>query len=118
MTAREDIISVAATDPNDVRASFSSYGTWVDISAPGEDIMSLYHVHDDASSDYVASASGTSMAAPLAAGVAAIIWSQNPSWSTPRSPILIRLTRLPPSVSTSRRIHACEWKSTTSWDGA
>ena len=82
MTAREDIISVAATDPSDVKASFSSYGTWVDISAPGEDIMSLYHVHDDPSADYVASASGTSMAAPLAAGVAALIWSQNPSWTS------------------------------------
>jgi PKD repeat protein len=81
MTAREDIISVAATDASDVRASFSSYGTWVDISAPGEDIMSLYHVHTDETADYVASASGTSMAAPLAAGVAALIWSRNPSWT-------------------------------------
>jgi PKD repeat protein len=81
MTAREDIISVAATDANDVKASFSSYGTWVDISAPGEDIMSLYHVHSDETADYVASASGTSMAAPLAAGVAALIWSRNPSWT-------------------------------------
>jgi len=81
MTAREDIISVAATDASDVKASFSSYGTWVDISAPGEDIMSLYHVHDDESADYVASASGTSMAAPLAAGVAALVWSRNPAWT-------------------------------------
>ncbi|MGB6032797.1 MAG: PKD domain-containing protein, partial [Bacteroidota bacterium] len=81
MTTREDIISVAATDANDVKASFSSYGTWVDISAPGEDIMSLYHVHDDESADYVASASGTSMAAPLAAGVAALVWARNPAWT-------------------------------------
>jgi PKD repeat protein len=78
---RPDVISVAATDENDCKASFSSYGTWVDISAPGVHIRSLYHNHEDPAGEYVASMSGTSMAAPLAASVAALIWSENPDWT-------------------------------------
>lgn len=78
---RGDLISVAATDQNDVKASFSTYGTWVDISAPGVGIYSLYHNHNDAQNDYIASMDGTSMATPIAASVAALIWSQNPSWT-------------------------------------
>lgn len=81
MTARSDIISVAATDQNDVKSSFSSYGSWVDISAPGTAIYSLYHDHNDPENDYVAALDGTSMATPLAASVAGLIWSKNPGWS-------------------------------------
>jgi len=65
MGGRTDIINVAATDTNDVKADFSNYGTWVDISAPGTDIMSLYHDHGDPQNDYVATMSGTSMATPI-----------------------------------------------------
>ncbi|MCK4413304.1 MAG: S8 family serine peptidase [Candidatus Eisenbacteria sp.] len=81
LCGRADIISVAATDQNDCRADFSTYGTWVDISAPGVAIMSLYHDHNDPTNDYVASIDGTSMASPLAASVAALIWSHYPSWT-------------------------------------
>ncbi len=70
---------MAATDASDIKASFSNYGSWVDISAPGEDILSSYHVHSQPASDYVATLDGTSMAAPIAAGIAALIWSANPS---------------------------------------
>lgn len=48
-------------------ASFSNYGRCVDISAPGVDILSLYP------NDRAATNSGTSMAAPIVAGV----WSMN-----------------------------------------
>jgi len=81
MCGRSDIISVAATDENDCAASFTNYGSWVDISAPGVGIWSLYHDHNDPENDYVASIDGTSMATPLAASVAALIWSQNSGWS-------------------------------------
>lgn len=81
LTDRADVIAVAATDSNDVKADFSSYGTWVDISAPGVDIISLYHDHDNETTDVLASLSGTSMATPLTAGLAALVKSQNPSWT-------------------------------------
>lgn len=81
MGSRDDIINVAATDESDCKAEFSNYGSWVDIAAPGVEIWSLFHDHFDPYTDYVAPLDGTSMAAPLAASVAALIWSQNPSWS-------------------------------------
>ncbi len=81
MSSRGDIIDVAATDADDCKASFSNFGTWVDISAPGDNIWSTYHDHNDPNSDVIASLSGTSMASPMALSVAALIWSQNPSWS-------------------------------------
>jgi len=81
MCGRSDVISVAATDSTDNAADFTTYGTWVDICAPGTGILSSYHDHGDPQSDYVAAIDGTSMATPLAASVAALIWSQNLSWS-------------------------------------
>jgi subtilisin family serine protease len=77
----ERIIKVAATDENDCKADFSNFGSWVTLSAPGVGIYSCYHDHYDPVNDYVASMDGTSMAAPLAASVAALIWSKNPALS-------------------------------------
>jgi len=78
---RDDIISVAATDRSDCKAGFSNYGTWVDISAPGVSILSTDHNHYDPDTDEIDYKSGTSMASPLALSVAALIWSQNPTWT-------------------------------------
>ncbi|SYZ72543.1 Peptidase S8 and S53 subtilisin kexin sedolisin (fragment) [Candidatus Zixiibacteriota bacterium] len=78
---RTDVVNVAATDSSDLKASFSSYGTWVDVSAPGVDIASTYHNYSDPTNDYYAVMSGTSMATPMVAGVAALIKSQFPSYS-------------------------------------
>ncbi len=81
LNSRSDCYSVAATNQSDVKASFSSYGTWVDISAPGVAIYSSWHNHAVPASDYVAALDGTSMATPLVASAAASVWSQNPTWS-------------------------------------
>lgn len=69
----DHVISVAATDKNSERASFSNYSNMVDLSAPGVDIWSTSNTN---SSGYVAM-SGTSMACPVAAGEAAVILSGN-----------------------------------------
>jgi subtilisin family serine protease len=70
-----EVIAVAATDQSDIRASFSNYGTKVDVSAPGVNIYSTYP------DDTYAYADGTSMASPHVAGLAALIWSRNPTLS-------------------------------------
>jgi PKD repeat protein len=81
LNGRGDCISVSAVDENDAAASFTTYGTWVDICAPGVNIYSTYHDHTDPNTNYWASMSGTSMATPMAAAVGALIWSQNPGWT-------------------------------------
>ncbi|ASC74339.1 putative peptidase S8 [Halomicronema hongdechloris C2206] len=71
----DNIIAVAATDHTDQLGSFSNYGaTSVDLAAPGVDILSTIP-------GGYASFSGTSMATPHVAGVAAQVLSQDPSLS-------------------------------------
>ncbi len=75
------MISVAATDSNDDRAPFSTYGNWVDLAAPGVDILSLRAQGTSMGTTYdgyKTVASGTSMACPLVAGLCAMLISVNP----------------------------------------
>ncbi len=71
----DDLIVVGATDINDNKASFSAYGQFVDLVAPG---VSVYTTDSGSNNDY-ASVSGTSFSTPLTAGLAALIWSADPS---------------------------------------
>ncbi len=66
-------IGVGATDENDNRASFSSWGDYVDITAPGVRILTTYP-----SNRYVYY-SGTSFSSPLTAGIAALMVAANPA---------------------------------------
>jgi len=77
--SRTDVIAIAATDDGDTKASFSSYGDWVDISAPGVNIASTYSDHYEEAYVYM---SGTSMASPMVVGVAGLLKSQNPNWTS------------------------------------
>jgi subtilisin family serine protease len=70
-----ETIAVAATDQGDRRATFSNFGTKVDIAAPGVNIYSSVPDNTYMFMD------GTSMASPHVAGVAALIRSKNPDLS-------------------------------------
>ncbi len=66
------LISVGASDSNDELSSFSSRGDWVDVSAPGENIMTT--LTDNA----YGKVQGTSFAAPMVAGIVALVVSRYP----------------------------------------
>jgi subtilisin family serine protease len=74
---KNGVMNVAATDNLAQGANFSNYGSWVDLAAPGVDILSTYANPDDPdpNSHYIAILSGTSMAAPHVCGVAALLES-------------------------------------------
>jgi hypothetical protein len=78
------IMNVGATDSLGAVASWSSYGTWVDIAAPGVDILSTWHEPTDPSYDYISILSGTSMATPHCCGVAALLESRNSALTGPQ----------------------------------
>ena len=70
-------ITTGSTTSTDARSSFSNFGTCLDIFAPGSSILSAWFSSDTAT----ATLSGTSMASPHVAGVAALYKQANPSAS-------------------------------------
>ncbi|PKR76906.1 peptidase S8 [Halalkalibacillus sediminis] len=82
----DSVIAVAAVDQNNNRASFSSHGSAVELSAPGVSVLSTVpgNSYD--------SFNGTSMASPHVAGVAAQVWEAKPSLSNVQLRSLLQQT--------------------------
>ncbi|HEV2755010.1 MAG TPA: S8 family serine peptidase [Actinomycetota bacterium] len=96
-----EAITVSATDSSDRRASFANYGTCVDIFAPGVNVLSSWVTNDTATNTI----SGTSMASPHVAGVAAQYLQANGATA-------------PPAVATALTSNATTGKVTSPGSGS
>lgn len=108
-----NVLTVAATTDDDALASFSNYGaSEVDVAAPGEWVLNTTPVTATPAMgeaerpvalgwDFL---SGTSMAAPFVAGVAALVWDENPDWTLAqvRDQILLTADPLPDAGDAAR----------------
>ena len=73
--AYETVLAVAGTDAGDVRVNSSNYGDWVDLSAPGSEVLTTFD--GGGYGDSV----GTSLAAPFASGAAALLRGAHGTWT-------------------------------------
>lgn len=80
------ILSVSATDENDALAGFSSWGSYVDLAAPGVGIRTTLN------GGGYGSVQGTSYSAPVVAGVAALMLRANPNLTPSELETLLELT--------------------------
>ena len=105
-----DAITVASSSRSATRAYYSNYGSVVDISAPGGDQSTgtsdgVYSTSNSGStvpaSDNYEYKQGTSMAAPHASGVAALLYSQNPDISNDTVELIL------PHSAKSRQVSGC-----------
>ncbi len=77
------VIAVAATNPGGVKTDFSSYGNWVDVAAPGWDVLTTgSRALTPAGNEPYWYCTGTSCSAPIVAGVAALVKNRWPSFTS------------------------------------
>lgn len=86
--AYDNVLAVAATNTSDQKTAYSTFGSWVDVSAPGGEnstnpngILSTYYRAGATSNEVYAWAAGTSMATPFVCGLAALIKGKRPTWT-------------------------------------
>lgn len=89
-------LTVGATTSTDARASYSNWGSCLDLFAPGSSITSAWYTSNTA----LASLSGTSMASPHVAGGAALYLSVNPA-ATPAMVASALINKVTPNVVTN-----------------
>ena len=82
--ACDKVIGVGATDGNDLRASYSNYGAWIDVVAPGSGIYTTFR------GGTYGNASGTSFASPITAAVGALMLSIRPDLTPDQLTSLLR----------------------------
>jgi len=108
----DSVIAVAATNSRDEKPPFSTYGQWVDIAAPGVDILSLRAagtsmgtIHDD----HTTVLSGTSMACPYVAAACALALSAAPDITIEQFRQVLTETAdaIDPQVCASGRLNIC-----------
>ena len=75
----QNCLATAATDKSDIKTSWSNYGSWVDVAAPGLEIFSTLPNHNArlTKTKNYGSLSGTSMATPFVAGLAGLLAGKN-----------------------------------------
>ena len=95
------VLAVGASDETGARASFSSYGPWVDLLAPGTNIEVDTTLEHDPSGNVVDS--GTSFSAAIVAAAAAWVWTERPSLTASQLYALLRKTAVGGVVKHSRR---------------
>jgi serine protease len=83
------VLSVASTSSTDTKSTFSNYGSWVDVSAPGTNIYSTWATN---TYDY---SSGTSMSSPIVAGLAALLKAVDHTLTPDEITTLIKNTATP-----------------------
>lgn len=96
------VLGVAATDANDRRASYSCFGAWVDLAAPGDGVLTTYP------GGRWDAAGGTSFAAPYVAGLAALARARKLNLSAAELRLRLRETGDSPvsDFNIGRRVNA------------
>jgi thermitase len=90
--AFDEVIAVTSTSSQDVKSSFSNYGEWVELAAPGGEYGAGEGIYSTVPPSNYGEASGTSFACPHVVGVAALIWSRFPNMTRDQVRVHLRKT--------------------------
>jgi len=84
----DNLIVCGGTDQTDNKAAFSAYGRFVDLTGPA---VGIWTTTTGATGSNYSSSSGTSFSAPMAAGVAAVVWSADPTLTADEVELILKM---------------------------
>jgi len=94
--ALNHVISVGSCNSNNAKSSFSNYGAWIDVMAPGDSLLSTVNYIPGSPphgvSDHYNTLSGTSMACPVVAGLCGLMLSANPNLTPEKITAILKKT--------------------------